>query len=360
LLPLGADADAAGAASDPAGAALEPAVVPPPPALGDVHAASAAARTRISAIIDRRTTRTSYPYPALPFDVAALLVSRDDALVEDYELIDAGDGRRLERFGERVVDRPYPAADDPRRAPERWEEADVRFDRESGWRGPALEKAREAWTLELDDFRFELRPTAAGHVGLFPEHATLISWLGERVTERGEAERGAAERGEPPTVLNLFGYTGLITLALARAGASVAHVDAAKPSVDWARRNAALNALDDRPVRWLVDDARAFVAREVRRGRRYDGVVLDPPTYGHGASGKAWRVERDLPPLLDDVQRLLAPAGFLLLTAHTEALDPFTLGGFLGRDVEIGELAMSATSGARLHLGAFARIAAAS
>jgi 23S rRNA (cytosine1962-C5)-methyltransferase len=166
--------------------------------------------------------------------------------------------------------------------------------------------------------------------------------------------------GAAPAVLNLFAYTGLISLALAKAGASVVHVDAAKPSVDWARRNAALDALDDRPIRWLVDDARAFVARERRRGRRYDGVVLDPPTYGHGASGKTWRLERDLPPLLDDIQRILAQGGFLLLTAHSEALDPFTLGGFLGRDVEIGELVISATSGTLLHLGAFARIAAAS
>ncbi|HET9084722.1 MAG TPA: class I SAM-dependent methyltransferase [Candidatus Limnocylindrales bacterium] len=267
--------------------------------------------------------------------------------MEDYELIDAGGGRRLERFGDRVVDRPYPAADSPPRALDRWQEADLRFEREGGWQGSVED---DRWTVTLADLRFELRPTAAGQVGVFPEHAGLVPWLEERITEHTDA----------PAVLNLFSYTGLITLALARAGASVAHIDAAKPSVDWARRNAAVNGLADRPIRWLVDDASAFVAREVRRGRRYDGVVLDPPTYGHGASGKAWRLERDLPPLLDDLQRLLAPGGFLLLTAHTEALDPFTLGGFLGREVEIGELAITATSGAVLHLGAFARIAAAS
>jgi len=270
--------------------------------------------------------------------------------VEDYELIDAGDGRRLERFGELIVDRPYAAADGPRRAPERWQDAGLRFERDAGWGGAALDAARAGWTTAIGHLRFELRPTAAGQVGLFPEHADLVPWLRDRLAERGEA----------PAVLNLFAYTGLLTLALARAGASVAHIDAAKPSVEWARRNAALNGLDDRPIRWLVDDARAFVAREVRRERRYDGVVLDPPTYGHGASGKTWRLDRDLPPLLDDLQRLLVPGGFLVLTAHTEAVDPFTLGGFLGRDVEIGELTSIATSGAVLHLGAFARIAAAS
>jgi len=270
--------------------------------------------------------------------------------VDDYELIDAGDGRRLERFGEHVVDRPYPAADSPRRDTERWDEADLRFVRDEGWGGTGLDTASDGWVVDVAALRFELRPTAAGQVGVFPEHASVLPWLHDRIAERG----GAAK------VLNLFAYTGLITLTLAAAGASVAHVDAAKPSVDWARRNAAINGLDDRPIRWLVDDARAFVAREVRRGRRYDGIVLDPPTYGHGASGKAWRLERDLPAVLDDIQRLLAPGGFLLLTAHTEALDPFTLGGFLGRDVEIGALAITATSGAVLHLGAFARIAAAS
>jgi 23S rRNA (cytosine1962-C5)-methyltransferase len=325
LLPLGADGDAAGAASDAAGAALDPPLVPPPePALGDVQAATAAARTRISASSDRRTTRTSFSLTAVPFDVVGRSVSPDDALVEHYELIDTGDGRRLERFGEHVVDRPFPAADSPRRAAERWEEADLRFDRDGGWEG-ATDAGPDPWTISLAGLRLELRPTAAGQVGLFPEHAVLVPWLTERIAERINA----------PSVLNLFAYTGLITLALARAGASVAHVDAAKPSVDWARRNAAMNALVDRPIRWLVDDAPAFVAREVRRGRRYDGVVLDPPTYGHGASGKAWRLERDLRSLLDDLQRLLAPGGFLLLTAHTEALDPFTLGGFLGHDVGV-------------------------
>jgi 23S rRNA (cytosine1962-C5)-methyltransferase len=351
LLPLGADSEAAGAGADAAGAALVPPPVPPPdPAPGDVHAASAAARTRISATIDRRTTRNSFPISALPFDVAPPSVSRDDAHVEDYELIDAGDDRRLERFGGHIVDRPHPGADDRQRAPERWAEADLRFDRGEGWRGDGLSAGGDGWTLAIEDLRFELRPTAAGQVGLFPEHAALVPWLDDRVA----GHQGA------PAVLNLFAYTGLVTLALARAGASVAHVDAAKPSVDWARRNAVLSGLDDRPIRWLVDDARAFVAREIRRGRRYDGVVLDPPTYGHGVSGKVWRLERDLGPLLDDIGGLLAANGFLLLTAHTAALDPFTLGGFVGRGVEVGELAIEATSGAVLSLGAYARVADAS
>ena len=264
----------------------------------------------------------------------------------DYELIDAGEGRRLERFAEHIVDRPHPGADDRRRAPERWHEADLRFKRDSGWSG----EAGDGWTVALEGLRFELRTTPAGQVGLFPEHAAVLPWLADRV----------AEHGDTPTVLDLFAYTGLVTLALAKAGASVVHVDAAKPSVEWARRNAALNGLDGRPIRWLVDDARAFVARELRRDRRYDGVVLDPPTYGHGTSGRAWRLDRDLGPLLDDVGRLLAPGGFLLVTAHTASVDPFTLGGFVGRGVEVGDLELAASSGAVLSLGAYARLAAAS
>ena len=231
--------------------------------------------------------------------------------VDDYELIDAGDGARLERFGDRIVDRPHPAATGERRSPRRWADADLRFDRVSGWSGPGLKPARIGWTSRIADLAFELRPTPSGQVGVFPEHAAMLRWLSERVD-------AATER---PSVLNLFAYTGMGTLALARAGAAVTHVDAARPAVAWARRNAALNELADRPIRWLVDDAGAFVAREIRRERRYDGVVLDPPTYGHGASGKAWRLEDDLEPLLADVRRLLSPNGWVLLSAHTEGID---------------------------------------
>jgi 23S rRNA (cytosine1962-C5)-methyltransferase len=191
----------------------------------------------------------------------------------------------------------------------------------------------------------DLRPTDAGQVGLFPEHAATLPWLLERIAAREQAN-----------VLNLFASTGLTTLAVARAGAAVAHVDAARPSIAWARRNADRNRLTDRPIRWLSDDARAFVAREIRRARRYDGVVLDPPTYGHGTGGRAWRLERDLTPLLADIRRVLVPDGFVLLTAHSESIDPSALGAFLGAGAEVGRLTLTATSGAILTLGAFARV----
>jgi 23S rRNA (cytosine1962-C5)-methyltransferase len=163
-------------------------------------------------------------------------------------------------------------------------------------------------------------------------------------------------------VLNLFGYTGLATLALAADGAAVVHVDAARPTVAWARQNAERSGLVDAPVRWIVDDARAFTAREVRRGRRYAGIVVDPPSYGHGPGSAAWQIDRDLASLLDACARLLVPDGFALLTAHSDGFPPDRLGGELAialgrpaRAVETGELALETADGRRLELGAFAR-----
>jgi 23S rRNA (cytosine1962-C5)-methyltransferase len=283
----------------------------------------------------------------------------DDAPVDGYELIDAGGGARLERFGTHVTDRPHGGAYGERRAPERWVDADLRFDRDAGWSGPALAEATEDWRATIGDADLLLRPTDAGQVGAFPEHAAMLPWLRERV----ELRRATAPDGDPPLqILHLFAYTGLVTLAVAAAGAAVAHVDAARPAMAWARRNAALNGLEDAPIRWLVDDARAFVARERRRGSRYGGIVLDPPSYGHGASGKPWRLDDDLDPLLADCRAILSPDGFLLVTAHTEHLGADQLAGRLGlalrrapADIETGDLRLDATSGASLALGVFAR-----
>ncbi len=268
--------------------------------------------------------------------------------MDDYELIDAGDGARLERFGEHVVARPHPGATGERRAPREWARADMRFERDRGWSGTGLDDARSGWTARLGDLAFELRPTNSGQVGVFPEHAAMLPWLTEQVD-------AAPDR---PSVLNLFGSTAMTTLAVARAGAAVAHVDAARPAVAWARRNAAINGLEERPIRWLVDDVRAFVGREIRRARSYDGVVLDPPTYGHGASGRAWQLEDDVESLLADIRRLLTTTGWVLLTAHTEAIDADDLGLWLSTvvdDVEVGDLGLDASSGAGLRLGSFAR-----
>ena len=279
--------------------------------------------------------------------------------MDAYELIDAGGGARLERFGEHVTDRPHGNAYGERRSPERWVDADLRFDRDGGWSGQGLAAPLDGWTMDIAGFELLLRPTEAGGVGCFPEHAALLPWLGERIDLRRAT---APDDASAPRVLHLFAYTGLATLAMAAAGASVAHVDAARPAVAWARRNAGANGLEDAPIRWLVDDARAFVARERRRGNRYDGIVLDPPTYGHGASGRPWRLEADLDPLLVDCRAILAPDGFILLTAHTEHLGEDQLAERLARalrrsagDVQRGALHLEATSGAGLSLGVVAR-----
>ena len=276
-----------------------------------------------------------------------------------YELIDAGDGRRLERFGDVVVDRPAPTAVVPRSNVDAWRAADLAFDRPTGWAATRGDRPT-SWTVQLGGFGFELRPTDSGQLGLFPEQQNNWAWLADRAAA---ARADAAAVATETAALNLFAYTGGSTLALASGGMSVAHVDASRTAVAWARRNAALSGLADRPVRWLVDDADAFVEREARRGRRYAGFVLDPPSYGHGPGGRSWRLEQHLATLLERCVALARgrPA-FALLTAHTAGFDAEYLADVLAaslrvpaRTVESGELDLVATTGSLLPLGAFAR-----
>lgn len=230
---------------------------------------------------------------------------------ESYELLDFGHGRKLERFGDHVLDRPSPPAmgDSPARA-EIWRRATGRYERLTGEQGiwqPA-DALPEQWTLAGDHFQLLLKPTPFGHIGVFPEQIANWRWIAEQV----------CRAGVPMSVLNLFAYTGGSTLAAAAAGASVAHVDSARNVVAWARLNAERSALADAPIRWLVEDARRFVERELRRGRGYEGVILDPPSYGHGTDQRPWKLEDHLPPLLDNALRLLRDRGrFLLFSCHS-------------------------------------------
>jgi 23S rRNA (cytosine1962-C5)-methyltransferase len=274
--------------------------------------------------------------------------ARDDK--PPHELLDAGNGRRLDRFGDRRVDRPAPAAVwPPRLGPAEWAASDLRFDRGAGWTGPAL----TPWTVTIDELILELRPTDTGQVGLFPEHLGFWTWLRAALAGRDDAQ-----------VLNLFAATGATTLALAAAGARVTHVDASRPAVAWARRNAELSGLADRPIRWIVDDAVAFVERERRRGRRYDGIVLDPPTFGHGPRGSRWELADALPGLLDACAAVASDDVFVLLTAHATGLDPDDLGDVLvdafepipGTEIATDAIEQVARSGAVLPLGAAARM----
>ena len=240
--------------------------------------------------------------------------------LDDYELLDCGDGARLERFGPLTVDRPAPGALAPRRDAAAWPAADLRFEPVRGWSGAGLETATAGWSARLADLAVELRATAAGQVGVYPEHAAHLPWLMDQIRARGGADASVE-------VLHLFASTGLTTLALAREGAAVVHVDSARPAIAWARRNAERNGLEDRPIRWITDDALTFARRERRRGRLYAGIVLDPPTYGHGARGASttWSFERDLGALLEACVAILEADGFIMLTAHTEGVGMWDL-----------------------------------
>jgi predicted RNA methylase len=375
--------------------------------------------------------------------------SADGAPPLGYELLDAGEGRRLERFGGRIVDRPAPGASEPRRAPSRWREADLRFDAGHGW---SFRIGAGPWLVFIGELTMELRATSSGGVGLYPEHAANLEWIAARIEERKtaggpaapaagtatptegtlaappgtaaaagtatptegtlaappgtaaaagtatpaegtlaappgtaaatEGTPAAAAEGTPaappgtaaagtataaaahpvPTVLNLFAHTGLVTLAAARAGAAVVHVDAARASLAWARRNAALNGLHGCPIRWLLDDARAFVEREARRGARYDGIVLDPPSFGR-AHRRRWRLRDDLPALLSACAAVAADDAFVLLTAHTSGLDGEALGAMVDASFPtprgrsgVSRLELRAPSGATLALGWAVRV----
>jgi 23S rRNA (cytosine1962-C5)-methyltransferase len=238
----------------------------------------------------------------------------------DHALVDSGGGRKLERYGQRLVIRPEPQCLWTPRLPEdAWAAANAVFepadDEEAGrWRFTGT--MSETWPMAWRDIDFHARFTAFRHLGVFPEHAATWEWITDRVRRSGREFR----------VLNLFGYTGIASLAAAKAGANVTHVDASKRAVGWARENAALSGLSDAPIRWLIEDARKWVAREVRRGARYDGIVLDPPKYGRGPGGEVWRLYEDLPDLIAGCAALLADgASFLLLNAYSERLTGLAL-----------------------------------
>ena len=270
-----------------------------------------------------------------------------------YSLVDFGHGRKLERFGPYLLDRPAPAADGFELAdPAAWSKADARFDRTGGERG-AWNFANilpERWTIGLGALECELKLTPFGHVGLFPEQTANWNWIAEQV-------RAAAR---PVRVLHLFAYTGASTLAAAAAGAEVTHVDAAANVVAWARRNAELSRLAAAPVRWIAEDAPTFVRRELRRGRSYDALIFDPPSYGHGPSGQVWKIETDLEPLLGACVELLAgQAKFVLLSCHSDGFGPQRLADLLdqhlGARAEASEMALTDVAGRSLACGGMAR-----
>ncbi len=275
----------------------------------------------------------------------------------DYALLDSGDGRKLERYGPYMVVRPEPQCLWRPRRPEAWTGADAAFDPEGEedagrWRFRATPK--DAWPLAWRGVRFHGRFTAFRHLAFFPEQAANWAWLDEKVCALPER----------PRVLNLFGYTGVASLVCAAAGAAVTHVDASRKAVGWARENAALSGLEGAPVRWITEDAKKYVAREARRGSRYEGIILDPPKYGRGPAGEVWRLLEDLPELAALCAELLSdnPA-FLLLNAYAERISGAALSSLLaeqltgrGGRIDWGELALVEEAGDRqVGLSFFAR-----
>ncbi|HQL87746.1 MAG TPA: class I SAM-dependent methyltransferase [Lentisphaeria bacterium] len=260
-----------------------------------------------------------------------------------YSLLDTGAGRKLERFGDYVLDRPCAQAVwRPALRPSEWSQADAFFTREQGNRWEFRRPLPESWICVVGGIRFQVRPTDFGHIGVFPEHVLGWQWM----------TRAIAGVGRSLSVLNLFAYSGGATLALAKVGCEVCHLDAARKMVDWARRNAEENGLGQAPIRWIVDDVRKFLLREVRRGRRYDGIVLDPPSFGRGANQELFKIDDNLLELLGLCWQVLTPTPvFVFLSCHTPGYTPLVLQHLIsqiasGGSLEAGEMVIEAAPGA--------------
>jgi len=279
---------------------------------------------------------------------------------DDYALLDSGGGRKLEKFGPVTLDRPCAQAVwTPRRPESEWRQAHAVFEREDGQRWRTRAPLPKEWVIRTGGLRFKLSGTDFGHLGIFPEQRP--AW--RRITEQLAAARRPGAR---LSALNLFAYSGGATLAAARAGAEVCHLDASRGMVAWARENAALNGLAAAPIRWLVDDAHKFLGRETRRERRYDAIILDPPTFGRGQRGELYKIEQDLPETLAHCRALLSDRPVLmLLSAHTPGYSPIVLRNLLDQALhglparlECGEMLLTGDRAAYpLPSGAFAAAA---
>lgn len=248
-----------------------------------------------------------------------------------YTLLDAGNGRKLEQFGPCLVDRPCAQAVwRPALPSSRWQQAQAFFTREQGARWEFRQKMPENWVCEIEGIRFHLQPTDFGHVGVFPEHA--LAWRKvQKICFSGVSVK--------PVVLNLFAYSGGATLALAKAGCEVCHLDASHKMVDWARQNAALNALAEAPIRWIVDDVQKFLKREIRRERQYDGIILDPPSFGRGSNQELFQIDNHMLDLLELCRNVLSlKPRFLFLSCHTPGYTPLVLTHLLTQTLPKGSI----------------------
>lgn len=291
--------------------------------------------------------------PLTSVESLATLTILETAGFPDYRLLDSGNGRKLERFGRITVDRPEPQALwRPSLEPDRWTAAHAVFtgdEEDAGDRWRRDKPVPESWPVTVENVTLLARLGGFIHLGLFPEQLPHWQWMVEAIrclsTDLG---------GERPRVLNLFAYTGAASLIAAQAGAEVVHVDASKKSVGWARDNQTASRLGDAPIRWIVEDARKFVARELRRERTYHVILVDPPKFGRGPGGEVWELMEHLPPLLKDCTALLAPRSSMVLTAYAIRASSLSFGQLLaelleGREgaFDVGELAIREHEGAR-------------
>ncbi len=289
-----------------------------------------------------------------------------NASTGDYELLDFGDGRKLERFSGVVINRPCPAAEEVAKAlPDLWTSQTARFrgprTGDGSWSPAPRTWVPAEWHFKQDgsaSFLLKLEPLPSGQVGVFPEQRENWNWIA-RQTEKARTNLDRA-----PRVLNLFAYTGGSTLAAAAAGAEVVHIDAVQSIVDRARQNAELSSLADRPIRWIAEDAMKFCQREIKRGNQYDAVILDPPTYGHGPKGEPWKISEHLLPLLALCGKLTAEhRAFVLLTCHSPGIGPAELAAYLaegifghcGQPPKTGELNLETSDDRRFNCGVYAR-----
>jgi 23S rRNA (cytosine1962-C5)-methyltransferase len=292
----------------------------------------------------------------------------------DYELLDSGEGEKLERFGTVVLARPDPQALWRKNlSVAEWKKADGCFGKgegsgqvaksvekvmpagRQGERGDwsLNKKAQDKWAISLASLKFWIKPTAFKHVGIFPEQSPNWEWIRKVIAPNSDIE-----------VLNLFGYTGGATLACAQAGAKVVHVDGSKTAIAWARENAELSGLKDKPIRWILDDAREFVRREMKRGRKYHGIIMDPPAFGHGPENELWKIEEHFLPLVEACMSILVDKPlFFIINGYSAGYSAIAYENLLlslkekfGGDIEMGELAIEESKSHRLlPCGIFAR-----
>ncbi len=279
--------------------------------------------------------------------------------LNSYALIDSGNGRKLERFGSFLISRPCSQAVwEPLLSENEWNQAHAIFTREGDNKWIKKVAMPDAWSIEVAGIKFKISPTDFGHLGIFPEQKPFWDWIQTIV------KQAHAKRNEAPKVLNLFAYSGGSTLAPAKAGAEVCHLDASKGMVAWARENSALNGLENAPIRWIVDDVTKFLSREIRRGKKYDAIILDPPSFGRGNQGEVFKIEEDLLPILKNCKALLSDKPlFILFSCHTPGFTPIVMRHLLSQmmhdckgSIDEGEMVLTGQNGVLpLPSGTFSR-----